>query len=404
MSYGFSGKVKEMITRMDAIRQDPENPRDICLRQFMAEEYQDANNNPLGPEHLYAELKIEPQRTKLKDIMAQEDTKYLVAEIIRDGVRIGMGLAQREKLQRAREAAVSMGPVTADGGTQRFVSPEVYLDAQRLGLVQSTFYPDLIVREEPVSQPTVVMPTIDLSAATLKDTNEAATIEEGSVSYGSRNVTVKKKARGLKVTYESLQFNSLSFIQIFFQDAGQILGHTLNGMAVDTIVNGDQAGGSQAAAIIGVDNTSNGITWKDLMRVAIRGGLIGRTFSQVIGNETTALNFMLLPEMKDRAQGSALMNAQLRSPLQLPSEVYPSLSTPTNQIALQDPSMSLVQLTAIPLMVETEKIISKQIEASYASIMTGFAKIQRTASIIIDGSIAFSGNGFPAWMSPFSTE
>lgn len=404
MSYGLKGKVKEIITQMDAMRQDPESPRDIGLRQYMAEEYQDSNNNPLGPEHLYAELDIEPQRTKLKDIMSQEDTKYLAAEIIRDGVRIGMGIAQREQLARAREIVISQGPVTADGGSQRFVSPEVYLDSQRLGLVQSTFYPDLVVREETVSQPTVVMPTIDLSAATLKDTNEAATIEEGSVTYGSRNVTVKKKARGLKVTYESLQFNSLSFIQIFFQDAGQILGHTLNGMAVDTIVSGDQAGGTQAAAVIGVDNTSNGITWKDLMRVAIRGGLIGRTFSQVIGNETTALNFMLLPEMKDRAQGAALMNAQLRSPLQLPSEVYPSLSIPTNQIALQDPSMSLVQLTAMPLMVETEKIISKQIEASYASIMTGFAKIQRTASVIIDGSIAYSGNQFPTWMAPFSTE
>jgi hypothetical protein len=404
MSYGLKGKVKEMITRMDAMRQDPETPRDIGLRQFMAEEYTDSNNNPLGPEHLYSELGIEPQSTRVKDVMAQEDTKYLVVEIIRDGVRIGMGLAQRDQIRRAREAAVSQGPVTSDGGSQRFMSPEVFLDAQRLGLVQSTFYPDLIVREETVPQPTVTMPTIDLSKATLVDSNEAATIEEGSVSYGSRDVKLRKKARGLKVTYEAIQYNSLSLMQIFFQDAGQILGHTLNNMAVDVIVNGDQAGGTQAAAVIGVDNTTNGITWKDYMRVAIRGGLIGRTFSQVLGNETTSLNFMMLPEVKDRVQGTPLMNATFRSPLQLPSEVYPSLTIPTNQVALQDPSMSLVQLTSMPLMVETEKIVSKQIEASYASITTGFAKLMRTASIIIDGSILYSANQFPAWMAPFSTE
>lgn len=403
MSHGLKGKCKEIVTRMDAQRQDKERPRDIGLRQFMAENY-NQNGDPLTPEHLYAELNIDPGHTRVKDIMADEDTRFLMAEIVRDGVRIGMGLAQRERLQQARERAVSMGPITSDGGSQRWMSPDVYLDAQRLGLVQSTFYPDLIVREEAVSQPVVTVPTIDLSKATLVDSGEAATIEEGSVSYGSKQVTLKKKARGIKISYEAIQFNSLSLVQIFFQDAGQLLGHALNGMAIDTIVNGDVAGGTQAAAVIGVDNTTNGITWKDLVRVAVRGGLIGRTFTQLIGNEVTANNFLNLTEVKNLQQGAPLLNVSIKSPLRMPTDLYVAPTIPTNQVALQDASMSLVQLTAVPLMVETEKIISKQLEASYASIYTGFAKLQRTASILIDGSVAYSGAQFPSWMAPFSAE
>lgn len=403
MSYGLKKKVKEMILGMDAARQNPERSRDIGLRQFMAENYKDANGGQLAPEHLYSELNINPHHTKVKDLMADNDAKYLFAEIVRDGVRRGLGTVQREQLAAARQRLASFAPVTADGGSQRFLSPEVFLDPVNRGVVQSMFYPELIVREETVSQPTVTIPKLELSDATLKDSGEAATIEEGSVTYGSKDVKLQKKARGLKVTYEAMQYNSLSLAQLFFEDAGRILGHTLNRMAVEAIIDGDQADGSEAAAVIGVANTTNGITWYDLVRVAIQFGLIGRTAMQAIGNATTALNYLNLDEVKNKQfAGIPLLPTMIKTPLQMPEELYASLEVPANQLVIQDSSMSLVQLTSMPLMVETEKIISKQIEASYTSITTGFAKLQRNASIIIDGSIAFSSNGFPTYMNPFS--
>ena len=276
--------------------------------------------------------------------------------------------------------------------------------ASRNGCSRTAFYHDLVVREESIPSPTVTIPSIDLSKAELKDSGEAATIEEGSVSYGSKQVTVTKKARGIKVTYEAIQFNTLSLVQLFFQDAGRILGHSLNTMAVDTIVNGDVAGGGQAAPVVGVDNTTNKIAWIDYTRAAIRGGLIGRTFSQIIANETTALNFLNLTEVKSRYVGNPLLGTIVRSPLTMPESIYVSPSVGSGKVILQDPSASLVQLTAMPLMVETDKIISKQLVESYASIMTGFAKLQRNASFIFDGGTAYSSAGFPAYMSPFSGE
>jgi hypothetical protein len=41
-----------------------------------------------------------------------------------------------------------------------------------------------------------------------------------------------------------------------------------------------------------------------------------------------------------------------------------------------------VQLTAMPLMVETDRIVMKQISGTAMSIYTGFAKIQRKASLV----------------------
>lgn len=197
-------------------------------------------------------------------------------------------------------------------------------------------------------------------------------------------------------------FNSLSLMSIWFQDAGRQLGHSLNGMAIDQITDGVYVGGTEAAAVVGVEDTDDGITWRDLARVAIQGALIGRTYSQAIGNAETALDFIDMDEMKRMFFGTPLIPTTMRSPILMPTDLYASASVATSQLIFNDPSASLVQLTAMPLMTETEKIISKQIEAAYVSIMTGFAKIQRTASVILDGSIAYTGNEFPSWMAPYA--
>lgn len=407
MSHGLKGKCREIVTRMNAIRKPASNDdiaRDITLRQFMAENYQDANGQPLTPEHLFAELDINEHRTTAAQLMEDEDTRYLMAEIIHAGVRKGMGLAQREAAAELQRGQASFAPITGEyAGGQRFVSPEVFLDPINRGAVQGTFYPDLIAAEIPVPQPQAVVPMIDLSDAALADSNEAATIEEGSVTYTTKTVTIKKKAKAIKITDEAVRFSSLSLLSIFMQDFGREFGNTLNGMAVDTIVNGEQSDLSQNAPVIGVENTSNGITWFDLVRVAIQFGLIGQVGTQIIGNATSALNFLNLSEVKNKIfPGGSLLPLTLRSPFTMPENLYVSTKVGAGKAVIQDPSSSIVQLTAQPLMVETDRIVMKQITGTAMSVYTGFSKLQRKASIVIDSSILFSGNGFPTYMVPLA--
>jgi hypothetical protein len=402
--YGLKGNIRKMVTEMQQVR----NPgptgiaKDVTLREHMAKNYKTPNGEPLSPNHLFAELGIDENYTTVNDVMKDEDTRYLMAEIVREGVRRGMGLAQREQIAAMKKRAIaSFGPVTSEAaGGQRFVSPEVFLDPVNRGAVQGTFYPDLIIREIPVAQPQAIVPKIDMSDAALADSNEAATIEEGSITYSTKTVTIKKKAKAIKITDEAVMFSSLSLLQIFLEDFGRLFGNTLNGMAVDAIQNGDQSDTSEAAAVIGVENTTNGITWFDLTRIAIQFGLVGQVGTQIIGNATTALNFLNLNEVKNRFLGTPLLGTNLRSPLTMPEDLYVSAHVAANKIIIQDPSSSIVQLTAMPLMVETDRIVMKQISGTAMSIYTGFAKIQKKASLVIDGSITFAANGFPTYMVP----
>jgi hypothetical protein len=63
-----------------------------------------------------------------------------------------------------------------------------------------------------------------------------------------------------------------------------------------------------------------------------------------------------------------------------------------------DSQSALIKLNAKPLMVESERIVSNQTEATYASLTTGFANIFRDGRVIMDQSLDFASNGFPAFM------
>jgi HK97 family phage major capsid protein len=402
---GLNYKIEEIVKSMEAQRQDAQAPRNVSLRQYLAEEY-----DGLEAEALYSELDVDPSRTTVSDLMKDDQTKWLMPEIVRDGIYRGMGLAQREALNALYEAALnaaahSFAPVTSEGGTggTRWISPEVFTDPVMRGAVQSVFYPDLVVREVTVGNMTVTMPFLDLSDATLKESGEGATIEEGSVIYADKKVNVRKRARAIKTTYEAIEFNNLDLVQLFFEDFGRLLGHTLNGDAVLAIINGDQEDGSEAAPVIGVLDTNAGITYKDVLKIWARLSMLGRSSTSIIGNETSGVDYLTLPEvLKQNQLGRAIAPTRLKTPLPTMQDLYLSIKVPGKKLVFQDSSASLVQLTARPLMVETEKIVMKQITGTAASIITGFAKLNRNASVVLDGAVAFSSAGWPAWMSPFA--
>ncbi len=396
-THGLKGKVQSIVRELDAMRSARRAPRNISLRQYLAEKHK------LTPGHLFSELAIDAAATTLEELMGDEDNRWLVPEIIREGISKGMGLAQREQAEMLRRAIVSQAVTGEQDGGKRWITPELFMDPVMRGVVQNVFYPDLVVREIMVGQPTVTIPKLELSDAQLADSEEAATIEEGTVTYGDKTVKIEKKAKGIKITYEALKFNNLDLVALFFEDLGRILGSNLNGKAVETIIDGDQADGSEAAAVVGVNNTTDGITYFDIVRLWVRFSLLGRRSTSIVGNETTAVQYLDLPEVKNKQNlGSSLLPTNIKTPLPTDQDLYVSIKVPANQLVFQDSGVSLVQLTAWPLMVESERIVSKQIAGTFASIYTGFAKLQRNASVVLDKSVAFSGAGFPSWMAPYA--
>ena len=64
-----------------------------------------------------------------------------------------------------------------------------------------------------------------------------------------------------------------------------------------------------------------------------------------------------------------------------------------------DTSAALIKLTAKQLMLESERIVSNQTEAVYASLTTGFSKMYQDAVLLLAATKKFSEAGFPSFMN-----
>jgi hypothetical protein len=409
MSYGLKSKTNEIFEGLCAMRRGGymeagikhERPRNITLRQYLAYKFKGPNGEALTPGHLFSELGIDPTYTSANELYGM-DEGWLVAEFVREGIRRGMGQAQRERLDEMRRGLASFAITGEHSGGERWITPEFFMDPVMRGAVQSVFYPDLVIREVMVPQPTAIVPKIELSDAGTSESGEGATAEVGTINFGKKNVEITKSKKGIEITDEAILFNSVDLMSIFFEDLGRILGADLNSLAVGVIIDGDQDDGSEAAAVIGVEDTVVGFQYKDIVRVWVRLSLLGRRSTSIIGNETTAIDYLDLPEVKNKQfPGGALLPTNIKTPLPTDQDLYVSVRVPDDQLAFEDASMTLIQLTARSLMVESDRDVKKGLNGAYAQIWTGFTNFQRNSRVVLDRSIAFAGNEFPSWMTPY---
>jgi hypothetical protein len=123
----------------------------------------------------------------------------------------------------------------------------------------------------------------------------------------------------------------------------------------------------------------------------------------MIAGEVMGNVILNLKEFKDKVLGTPEQSIVVNETLPQQSQLFISAQVPDNQVILLDKRFALAQMTSAPLLIEGEKIISKQIQATYASITTGFANIFRDARLLVDQSATLVpgvSNDFPAYMTP----
>ena len=281
----------------------------------------------------------------------------------------------------------------------RWIVPEIIREAIYLGIKEAPFYPNIIASDQSINGLSAIMPFVNPSDAAPARVNEAETIPLGDVSFGQKTVRLFKVGKGFKITDEVKNYVSLDVVSLFIRDFGIQLGYALDTLAMDTLINGNQPDGSESAPVIGVDSTTDGITYKDLLRLWIRASRLGRNFQTMIGGEDEALHILDLPEFKVRQSGTPTATLNLKTPVPNNADFYIHPGVPENQVLLVDPRAALIKLTARQLMLESERIVSNQTEAIYASLTTGFSKMYQDASVLLDSSKEFSTNGFPDYMN-----
>lgn len=281
----------------------------------------------------------------------------------------------------------------------RWLIPEIYREAINLGLRRAAMYTDWIMATESISQTQLFMPFVNLSDAGAWRMNEGESVKMGTTTFNQRPVKIYKYGRGIKITDEVANYVALNMLSLFMADMGRVLSYQKEGMALDVLVNGDQTDGSQAAAVIGVDNTTNGIVYKDLMRTMIRMSRLGMRDMRFIVGEETGLDVQLLDEFRTSfANNGPERRLNVMTPLPTTIPMYYHGATPADQLIVLDRTRALIELVARAVLVETDRDILTQTTDLVATTTVGFVNMFADGRVIIDGSEAYSGNGFPAYM------
>lgn len=353
----YAPKLQEIVLSLDGQRKDRDKPVDITLAEYLLAD------GGTSVEAFYDDLGINPNQDTIENLMTMPDTNY------------------------------------------RWIIPELFRDAIRLGVRKAPIYPNLIAGEQSVSQMSITMPAINMSDATPKKLNVAETIPLGDVSWDQKSVKIHKFGRGIKIPYEVRQYVSLNMVGIYMQDMGIKMGMGLDYLAITTLLNGDQADGSDSVATIGI-GTANTMTFRDLLKPWIRMNRLGKTPTTQVSGEDMAIDlieFYSSAASRD-AQGAPRATLNVKAQLPQSTDLWIHGAISANKLLMVDKSAAMMKLNAQPLLVESEKIVSNQTEATYATFTTGFATIFRDARLVLDKSVTFQSNPFPEWMNPYPHE
>lgn len=341
--------LQEAVRSLDALRMDPEKPQDVSLSQYVGARWN------VSMEAFYADLGINLATDTINNIVNMPDPEM------------------------------------------RWALPEIYRDSVRLGMRRAAIYSNLIAATQNVKGLTVTQPFINMSDAMPKYTGIAETIRVGDVSIGQKTVSLKKFARGIVLPYEVRNFVAINVVSIFLQDYGIKMAQGKDMLFLNVATNGDQADGSAAAAVIGV-KTPGTLAYRDLLTIYMRMGILGKNPDSMVAGEEMAIDILDMDEFKKREFGTPQEKLNVKTPLPTKSDLYLHPGVAEDQTLIIDPSLAIIEYNAQALLVESEKIVSNQTEATYASFICGFGNAYDDARVILDKSLDIATNGFPAYM------
>jgi hypothetical protein len=340
--------------------------RQACAAFARSANDPDERNLNNGPEVIYEELGINPNITTIRDLMTTPDIKpfsYLVPEVLLDGIMQGF-------------AADNWGDIFIKGP----------------------------VREAPSGVATVpIFPRNTLEK--VRKTAEAADPFLTTISFAEKQIRTRAFKHGFDITYDSMALMPLDAAAEHMRLATINLQYIHKDYVVEVLKNGekptDKAGNAidESVAVIGVDNTTNGWTYKDLRRAWIRMGEVGGMPSEIITCEENVEKILDFDEFKKREAGTTEKTLRLRQPLPSAQNLY-SYPLDGKYYLLVNPAAVVGKVVEKAPMVESEKLIRQQKFFIVYSEAYGLYTKVPTTRVMFDATKAFSSNKWPAWFAP----
>lgn len=231
------------------------------------------------------------------------------------------------------------------------------------------------------------------------------------VTVGTKTVDVGDFGRQIDLptsTVEDLPFDILSVI---LRQRGIALAIDKVTYLIDIFKNGDRGVNrkkksvADSIATIGVTSTENGITFRDILRAAVRMALKGFPASNILAEEEQFIDIQCLEEFWKKEQGSPRVQLKVKGGIKIPDTIWPIITgIGDSSCIVHCPESCTGEFKRQGLKIETQKLITKRLHEVVVSTRLGYMNFFRAARVLIDGTQTITEAPFPDYMSLFAPE
>ncbi|MDP4119461.1 MAG: phage major capsid protein [Bacillota bacterium] len=213
------------------------------------------------------------------------------------------------------------------------------------------------------------------SEKSLKPVKESAAIPQIMIKMQDNLVNLQKHGRMLVSSYEALRFQRLDLFTVTLRQIGAQMARTQLGDAVNVLLNGDGNGNPCAAITTATPGT---VTYNDLLK--LWGSLAPYELNTLLAPTSVVQTLLSMPEMKDSLAGLNFQGTgKMITPMGASLLHVPSI--PGNTIIGLDSSCALEMVQAGDILLDSDKLIDRQLERATISVISGFGKIFNDASL-----------------------
>lgn len=191
---------------------------------------------------------------------------------------------------------------------------------------------------------------------------EGEVLPEATVTEGTAAVALKKYGRLISASYEAVRHQRLDVFGVMLKSIGVRLASTVVKAAVTALVaNADE-----------IETAATELAYADI--ASLYGEFTDFEMTTVIASPENAALIAAMEQLKNCSA-----DAQGRLIIPLGAELIKCASAPENKIVGLDRDFALEFITSTDLVMETDKLIDRQLDQITVSIKCGFKKITPNA-------------------------
>lgn len=247
--------------------------------------------------------------------------------------------------------------------------PEYVSRAVAQGAKDESVLEEIIASRTEVSSMDYRSITTDLSGKDYSDTiAEGGGIPETNITLNEHLVSLKKRGRLLKASYEAIKFQRVDVFNVALRQIGAYIARAQLKDAVGTLIGG--SGPVPAAEKVSAAGAS--VVYSDLLKLWSKFDEF--EMNVLLASPDMMLELLAISEFKDPATG---LNFQATGSLTTPlgAKLIRSSAVPSGTIIALDKNYALEMVTAGGVSVEYDKLIDTQLERAAVTAITGFSKI-----------------------------